>query len=188
MKIDDIINLLQEWGEFTSSHDGDIYDFGLWLIENKNNNKIDNFSPTIKSGKKLTEEYSENSRFLASYFINRLNKFMKIYTKVMFTEYGLNSVEDFSFLALIEQMNNPSKKDLCDANLTEVTTGMDIIKRLQKRGLVEEDNECRDKRMKRMKLTDDGKSILKQIYLKLSQMEVDVLGDLNIEERNLMIK
>jgi DNA-binding MarR family transcriptional regulator len=189
MKIDEIIELLTEWDNFKKINpQADIYDFGLWLTSKNNQSNSYNPSPIVKSGKPLTVEHSSNSQFLASYFINRMNKFVKIYTKEMFHNLGLNSVEDFSFLALIHQMDKPNKKELCEANLVEMTTGLDIIKRLLKNGLVTEVSDEIDKRVKRLIITPKGLEIVLKAYTGLQSLSQDVLGDLQEDEREIVIK
>ncbi|GAB1370085.1 hypothetical protein MASR1M45_01430 [Candidatus Kapaibacterium sp.] len=187
MKIDEIIELLKEWKEFKQySNDGNIAEFGFWLT---NKLKFDNHNstPTLKDGEKLTKKYSGNSQFLASYYINRMNKFIKIYTKELFHDLDLYSSDDFSFLALVHQMNRPRKKELCELNLTEITTGLDIIKRLISKGMIFEVRDENDKRSKRLDITEYGLKTVLAAYQKLNEMTEDVLGDLNENEREIVI-
>lgn len=190
MEIDEIIEILKDWKDFRNSSPETIdkLAFGSWLLSNSSIRENSNLSPIIRTGKHLTDEYSANYQFLASYFLNRMNKFIKIYTKDIFQELGLYSSEDFSFLALVHQMEKPNKKQLCDTNLTEMTTGLDIIRRLIKLGYINEVPDESDKRSKRMVMTPKGLEAVNKIYLKLNQMSNDVLGDLNAEERSVIIK
>ena len=189
MNLDEIIELLKKWSEFKTIHKGQGFsDFGRWLANSDIQQKNENPSPIIKTGKPLTEEYSDQTQFLASYFLKRMNKFIRIYTKDIFDNYGLNGSDDFSFLALIDKMDSPNKKELCTVNLTEITTGMDIIKKLVKTGLAEEIPDETDKRSKRMIITPKGKEIVEKVYQKLREMSEDVLGDLNQQERAVIIQ
>lgn len=187
MYIKEIIELLENWDNFKRLNPNDnIYDFGKWLSESGAGTV--NKSPILKSGKHLTDEYSGEYQFLASYFITRMGKFIKNYTKEIFSEYELNSSDDFSFLALIDTMENPNKKELCAANLTEFSTGLDIIRKLIKKGYVVEIQNPSDKRAKILKITEKGKLTVDNIYNKLRQLTDDVLGDLNAEERTTIIR
>ncbi len=189
MNLDEIIELLKKWSEFKTIHKGQgLSEFGRWLNNSDIQQKNDNPSPIIKTGKPLTEKYADQTQFLASYFLKRMNKFIRIYTKDIFDNYGLNGSDDFSFLALIDKMDRPNKKELCRANLTELTTGMDIIKKLVKTGLAEEIPDETDKRSKRMIITPKGKEIVEKVYQKLREMSEDVLGDLNQQERAVIIQ
>lgn len=188
INLDEIIPLLEKWEEFRQENDANFDNFGVWLNQFPNKNELENSSPITNTGERLTEQYSDNTRFLASYFITRLYKYIKIYTREIFSHTVLYSIEDFSILALIDQMKLPSKKELCEANLTEITTGNDIIKRLIKNELATEVEDKHDKRIKRINASDKGKQLLYQIYASLNNMEIDVLGDLDNEERKVIIK
>jgi len=65
---------------------------------------------------------------------------------------------------------------------------MDIIKKLVKTGLAEEIPDETDKRSKRMIITPKGKEIVEKVYQKLREMSEDVLGDLNQQERAVIIQ
>lgn len=186
--IDEILELIKEWKEYKSlNQNGTLNEFGLWLND-KNPKTLDNVSPTVDTGEKLTEKYSYNDKFLASYYLVRLNKFIKIYTKDIFRSIGLNSIEEFSFLALIHQMNHPSKNEICKYNLTELSTGMDIIKRLIKNELVTEIKDSNDNRMIRMEITEKGIQTATKAYQLLNDMPVDLLAELEKSERDILIK
>lgn len=189
MEINEIIELLKKWGEFKSSNRNEgIQEFGFWLVGSGNEPQRASSSPMLKTGKALTDEYSGEVQFMASYFITRMSKFIKIYTKEIFSEHGLTGSDDFSFLALIDKMDMPNKKELCEANITEVTTGLDIIRKLIKKGFVEEVSDVTDKRAKRLMITEKGRETSNQIYKRLSKLSEDVLGDLNGEERTIIIR
>ncbi|MBX3042286.1 MAG: MarR family transcriptional regulator [Candidatus Kapabacteria bacterium] len=189
MEINEIINLLRKWSDFKlSNKESDLYDFGRWLTDNSDTQPNHIVVPILKTGKVLTDEYSGEVQFLASYFITRMNKFIKIYTKEIFNEYGLTGGDDFSFLALIDKMDRPNKKELCLANLTEITTGMDIIKKLVKLGYTEEIADDYDKRAKRLIITEKGRFTANAVYSRLNRLREDVLGDLTGDERTVIIR
>lgn len=188
MKISEIIDLLKKWSEFKDENSaGDLNEFGNWLSKTPKAKSV-SLSPILRSGKHITDEYADKTQFLASYFIKRMGKFVKIYTKDIFAESGLSGSDDFSFLALIDKMDKPNKKELCNANLTELTTGLDIIRKLVKMGLVSEINDENDKRAKRLIITEKGQSTVYRIYERLRQLSEDVLGDLNSDERSIILK
>lgn len=188
INLDEILPLLKKWEEFRKENNASLENFGLWLNKFYEKEAVNSASPITHTGEKLTEQYSDNTRFLASYFITRLYKYIKIYTREIFSQTELYSIEDFSILALIDQMNLPSKKELCEANLTEITTGNDIIKRLIKNDLAIEVEDNHDKRIKRIKTSEKGKQLLYRIYAFLNNMDIDVLGDLDNDERKVIIK
>lgn len=188
MEISETIELLKKWDEFKNeTHGSSLIDFGEWVI-NSSKHRLENTSPILRSGKPITVEYSDKNQFLASYFIKRMGKFVKIYTKDIFAQFGLSGSDDFAFLALIDKMDKPNKKELCNANLTELTTGLDIIRKLVKMNFIKEIIDESDRRAKHLIITDNGREIVNKIYEKLRLLSEDVLGDLNEEERTSIIK
>ena len=99
------------------------------------------------------------------------------------TEHGFASADEFLFLSLIAQMNRPTKKEVCLANATEFTTGVDILRRLLKHGLIQETPDDRDGRAKRLLLTEKGLCTVHQVYEQLAQLQNSVLADLDDVER-----
>lgn len=187
-EIKKIIELLEKWSEYKSiTRDDDLISFGKWLsgYEFINN---ESSTPVLKTGNRLSDEYSGEMQFLASYFLTRMGKFIKIYTKDIFSKHGLSGSDDFSFLALIDKMDKPNKKELCSANITEVTTGMDIIKKLIIKGYATEIIDSEDKRAKRLLITEKGRAVANTIYNELRSVSEDVLGDLNAGERAVIIR
>ncbi len=201
-EIEKIIKLLELWKIFTDNNVSDFKEFAVWILKNdlkkdiKNipqNNKINEINlntdnKKLNSLEDIKEKYSQNYQFLSAYLLFRLSKFIKIYTKELLSDSGLSSIDEFSFLALIDQLKEPSKKEICNYNLTEITTGMDIIKRLEKKGFATEIIDKNDKRAKRLKITPLGQEVINKTYQNLRELKVDILGNLNDEERNLIIK
>lgn len=188
-EIKKLIELINLWDKFLMNNYPDINNFAKWILKEDTNNTTLNFNnKKIINIEDLTDKYSENFQFLSALLIFRLSKFIKIYTKELLHNSNLSSIDEFSFLAMIDQMKNPSKKDLCKINLTEFTTGMDIIKRLENKGYAEEITDKNDKRTKRMKITNIGKEILNSTYNKLRNLNIDILGNLNQDERQIIIK
>jgi len=188
-EIKKLIELINLWDKFLIDNYPDINNFAKWILKEYTHNiSFDSNDKKIKNIKDLTDKYSGNYKFLSALLIFRLSKFIKIYTKELLHNSNLSSIDEFSFLAMIDQMKNPSKKDLCDINLTEFTTGMDIIKRLEHKGYALEIIDNNDKRTKRMKITKVGKEILNSTYDKLRNLSVDILGNLNQDERLIIIK
>ena len=68
----------------------------------------------------------------AGYLIGRLNQYVLVYTKPSMKKHGLHSMDDFGYLATVQWHSTISKTIACQAMLHEITTGTDIIKRLER--------------------------------------------------------
>ncbi|MDX9790196.1 MAG: MarR family winged helix-turn-helix transcriptional regulator [Candidatus Kapabacteria bacterium] len=190
MNIEEIILLLQKWSEFkTGDSNGSIDEFGLWLLQDSREKiNIKQVSIIKRNETNADDEYSYDMQFLASYFLTRIGKFIKLYSKNIYTDYGLSGSDDFSFLALIDKMDNPNKKEICTANITELTTGYDIIRKLLKMKYIIEVQDNNDKRAKKISITQAGRDVVSIIYNRMRRIQEDILGDLSNEERVIMIR
>ncbi|GAB3276699.1 hypothetical protein GCM10027347_50380 [Larkinella harenae] len=137
---------------------------------------------------RLSEAFQENDDFLAWFFMGRLIRYVKFYTKSMLSQHGLSGPDEFLFLSLINEMDQPTKKEVCVANATEVTTGMDILRRLTRQGLITEFPDERDGRSKRLRLTEKGQEAVQEIALSLARLQPSTLADLEPSERKHLLQ
>ena len=100
----------------------------------------------------------------ASYLIYRLAKFLRRYTKPVLAELGLASQDEFSMLAYLDHEGETAKRQLAEANLIDVSTGVDAVRRLLKRGLLAERANEADRRERLVSLTPAGKALLARAY------------------------
>lgn len=137
-----LIDLVEEFNKNNAS--GAMEDFVVWL-----------------SGKYFKSEESDGHQeqldLMLAFQISMLNKSIKKQTKEVISESSLSSLDDYSFLLHLEQVDSLRKMELIDMHNLEAPTGIEIIKRLLSKGLIEEFEDIEDKRAKRVKLSIDGK-------------------------------
>jgi len=182
------VPILIEWERFVEENpQGSVREFGSWLLTHtdplRKTPVWPEAEPLMKSGMRLSEAFQEGDDFLSWFFMGRLIRYVKFYTKPMMAQHGMASPDEFLFLSLINEMDRPTKKEVCVANATELTTGMDILRRLQKLGLIEESADERDGRSKRLTLTEKGRETVQSVHVALTQLQQSVLADLDDRER-----
>ena len=122
----------------------------------------------------------------AGEMISRLYKFSKQYSKSVLQDTGLTSLDEFAILATLMRQQESAKKNLIDENLIELTTGMDMLRRMIRQGLLIEQVNEQDKRQKLISLSEQGRAVLFQILEKFTALP-DVLGDLSRTEREQLV-
>jgi len=164
MKLQDITQLLTLFEQYTQQHPKTNWkDFGYWLIEQQNIEVVDE---------------SQLNRDLG-YYINRINRYSRYYSKQFLEHVIINSLDEFTFLTAIKILGTPSKSAVYDFTITELTTGQQMMRRLVKMGLVQEEQDLDDKRVKRVSLTLEGlatqeaafEAIGKECNLKFGQLD-----------------
>ncbi len=181
--------LITAWENYIAiSQKADVKDFAHWLLKKDNN--------STQKGKKALDHYfdhnTEEHNYAhksseAAFLIWRLGKFIRYYTKPILLENGLAGQDDFAILSHIDYKKSCSKREAIEANIIDSTTGIEIIKRLIKQGLVSEKMNKADKRQKIITLTRLGKEKLNGVYVGFSKIQ-DVMAEMHIEQREILIK
>ncbi len=68
----------------------------------------------------------------------------------------IKNLDDFYFLFVLREKLSMSKSELVNKNFVGKTTGTDIIKRLQKKELINERSIAEDKRRKLISISEKG--------------------------------
>ena len=151
MKVELLHNLIDLVEEFNKNNpSGTMEDFVVWL-----------------SGKYFGSEESDGHHeqldLMLAFQISLLNKSIKKQTKEVISESSLSSLDGYSFLLHLEQADSFRKMELIQMHNLEAPTGIEVIKRLLAKGLIEEFNDLEDKRAKRVKMTKAGKTELERL-------------------------
>ncbi|MBC8044357.1 MAG: winged helix-turn-helix transcriptional regulator [Rhizobacter sp.] len=181
--------VIQKWEKYLSAGgEASLEGFARWLLEGSKEKKMsldDGALQTYFDRQTNDLGYSPlNSE--ASFLLWRLNKFLKQFTKTLFQDAGLNNQDEFAILSHVDYKSECTKKLAIEENLIDLTTGVEIIKRLVSRGFLKEKINKHDKRERLISLTPKGKKTLQDIYKGFSGVQ-DVLVDLNAEERERLV-
>ncbi len=184
--------LIIEWEKYLSIRPtGSLGDFATWLLQEGPSEKEIESDATQADLQdyfnKNTEHYDYvDSNSEASYLLWRLNKFLRTYTKALFVEVGLSSQDEFAILAHVDYKKECSKKEAVEENLIDMSTGIDIIRRLIKRELLVDRPNKDDKRERLVKLTSKGRGILHKVYAGFASVQ-DILVNMDSPQRKQLI-
>jgi DNA-binding MarR family transcriptional regulator len=183
------IELITHWETFLeASPTGSLEDFGHWLVSKTTQSKP-SLEPDLQvyfDANTQNNDYSPaNSE--AAYLIWRLSKFVKRYTKLAFTDLDIINQDEFAILAHVEYLKECTKRVAVDDNLIEMSSGIDMIGRMVKRGLLIERANPTDKREKLISLTTEGATLLGKIYQAFSNIP-DILVDMSDEQKWALVE
>ncbi len=180
--------LIEQWEAYLAESGNDSLEhFAVWMLQQK------------RAAAAYTDDmdayFSENSyaqgdiyhSAKAGYAIGRLFKFVRMYSKHIFSDLGYSSPDEFGLLAAIDAKKTTTKKVVIREQLNELTTGMDMLRRMQKQGWITEQVNPADKREKLITITSAGSRLLGQTYAALVALP-DVLADLSPEERVQLVR
>ena len=101
---------------------------------------------------------------------------------------GLSGFEDFFYLNDIHANHRPKKTEVINANFHELSSGLLILDRLKKNGLIVEMPDEKDKRSKRLTLTKKGLNVLRDCHARLETINGLFFKEMSEEDMMLCIQ
>lgn len=174
------VKKLIEWAEKFGQQlrDGEKWDdanFSAWLSNEIHQNPAKNNE---------TSKKPQSSLLMAVYF---LNKYAVFYSRRIFKNSLIYSLDDFSFLAALLPDKKLRKADVVRKNITEKSSGNEVLKRLLKHNLIKETNNPDDKRSKLLEITPLGFQEIFAVKEQMQKMATLVEGDLTEQEKSAML-
>jgi DNA-binding MarR family transcriptional regulator len=154
--------------------------------EKTQNQKIEDFLIWLNN-KLFVEEkstaHSTHDELLIAFKMMYLSKTLKKQTKSVLSNSKLSSIDEYSFLLHLDYQESFRKMEIIEMHNLEAPTGIEIIKRLLKKGLVEEFEDEEDRRAKRIKITAEGLEELKLIKPQIEAVFGKFSTPLNLNEK-----
>lgn len=151
-------------------------------LESVKNNYIEPQDPNGLKYKNTPFIENNIERVIAQHLLF-LYRYIKFYSKLVFEESKIKSIEEFGFLITVMQYDTISKSELIKKNILEKSSGIEMINRLIKSGLLIQKDNPDDQRSHLVLLTDSGKMELYQIFEKMNTLGVIATGELNRSEK-----
>lgn len=129
-------------------------------------------------------EFPLNSRLAA--LVGKMSKYAAVYSKKALSKFTLNNIEDWVYLKRLQFLKNPTKSELIYDMISEFPSGIDVIKRLLKAGLVREYQDENDKRSKRLAITDEGNEVLSNSLPWMHKVSEIAFDQLTLPEKKML--
>lgn len=120
-------------------------------------------------------------------YIYFMYKYALFYSRKIFKNSIIYSIDDFSVLASLLPDKQLMKADVIRKNVTEKSSGNEVLKRLLRQKLIEETDNPNDKRSKLLAITPAGFNEINAVRSQLEKMGNLVAGDLNEQEKEILI-
>lgn len=183
-----IAQLISRFQEFEKEvKEPTIAGFSYWLQQKDSS---PNMKHHIQMGNKdnYASEGVNDTDSAIGILLGMLNKYAKHYSKIALENLPLNTIDEFGYLAHLSTHQKITKTELILRSLDGKTTGTDIIRRLVNQGLAKEIINPKDKRSKLLQITEKGKKIIYQAYVKMGAVSVKVTGNLNKTEKKQLLQ
>lgn len=130
------------------------------------------------------QQYKTYPEVEFSTLLTSLYRFERHYVKKAFTNTSIKTIDEFGFLATLLKEKSLLKNELIQKHLLEISSGSEIIKRLIRNELIYEYPDSKDKRAKRVSLTEKGISEVMFAFEDMHKVSEIVIGNLKKEELN----
>ena len=173
-------NILQElvgWVEkFTMENlqeKKDLKDFIVWL----NSKVFDDHS---------THQLNEDNEMIdmeLTFLLIMQNKHYKSYSKKALVNSEITTPDSYSFLYHLNLVDSYRKMELINIHLLEPPSGIEILKRLLKKELIEEFDDIDDKRAKRIKITEKGRKEVRVNMKRMQKVFKTMTAEMSLNEK-----
>lgn len=185
MNLDLLINLLKEVNEFELSSlyksNCTVEDFRIYL----NEKAYQNDTPQELNNKLGIKVFKIENEIAKETFL--LGRYAKILVKKAMENHPELVSEDFTYLFRLMNYESLTKSQLIEKNAHEKQTGIEIIKRLVKNGLIEENPDETDKRSVRINVSEKGKKVFFESMNDVSSVSRIMCAKLTEEEKENLL-
>lgn len=181
-----IAKYLEEYENTNTNKPFDIESFSYWIS--------DELSKKPRIYNAIEKIYKENIiqqslDVQISILIGRMGKYARVYSKKVFKQTKLSGLDDYTFMATLMFIPSMIKSELTHHNLMDSdTSGADIIKRLIKNNYLEEFDDEKDKRSKRVQITELGKRTMFTVFSEMDMVSDIITGNLNKNEKFYLLE
>jgi DNA-binding MarR family transcriptional regulator len=183
--VHELLNLVEQFEKDNASTEMSMHGFAGFLINHLEEDAPAAAAPDVRFGNK--ERQAQSSAYQIDNSIARLfiymSRYAKSYIKKALDGTPLQTAEDFTCLAILLTHDNMSKGDLISRNLQEKTSGTEVIRRLINADLVKQWDDDKDKRGKRISITETGRQLLYKVFGDMDHVGQIITGDLVLSEK-----
>jgi MarR family transcriptional regulator, lower aerobic nicotinate degradation pathway regulator len=118
--------------------------------------------------------------------VTTLNRYARLYFKVVLEHEETQNIDELIFLIILLEFGELSKTELITHAVSEKTTGMEIIKRMEQNEMIHAIANPNDGRSKLIKISDKGMAMLHKLFPLMSKVSKLVGGNLSSEEKDTL--
>ncbi|NRB52908.1 MAG: winged helix DNA-binding protein [Saprospiraceae bacterium] len=109
------------------------------------------------------------------------------YVKKLVRDTPLSSWNDLVVVIVLYHMGSQRKSDVIQQSLMDLSPGIEVLKRLIKRGIIIEEPDPADKRAKRVELSKEGRALYESLQSEIQIAGQIVAGNLTTKEKWLIL-
>ena len=171
--ISELINWLELFNKENQNSEMNLTSFILWL--NSRLFEEDHVDQSTHGNEMLDMELS--------FLLALQHRYYKAYAKNALGESELSSPEGFSFIYHLSLVDSYRKMELIKMHRIEPPSGIEVLKRLLKKELIEEFDDPDDGRAKRIRITETGMKEIQSIMPKMQNVFSSMTAEMSLNEK-----
>ncbi len=125
---------------------------------------------------------------LIAMYLSFMARYAQFYSKRVFRDSVIYSGDDWGVLVSLYPYQQRKKTEVIRACIMEKSSGNEVLKRLLKQGLLQEQEHPGDKRSKLIALTDTGRTAFESVQKGISGLANTVVADLTEDEKGNLLQ
>ncbi len=143
--------------------------------------------PEERTSKVISLEKKKGTENNISRLLLLLTRHARNYAKKAFENTPFQTLEEFSYLAMLYNVPSVTKSELINNNFQEKTSGTEVIRRLLANEVATQFDDKLDKRSKRVMITAKGKKLLESVFRNMGYISELLVHNLSTEERSFLL-
>jgi DNA-binding MarR family transcriptional regulator len=144
-------------------------------------------SNEVNAKQQIDVVLSEKTKPSIAMYVYFMYKYALFYSRKIFKNSEIYCIDDFSVLASLLPDKQLKKADVIRINISEKSSGNEVLKRLLRQNLIKETANPDDKRSKLVKITTLGFSEINDVWKQIEKMDDLVAGDLSEQEKIMLL-
>jgi DNA-binding MarR family transcriptional regulator len=153
-------------------------DFASWLLTRRQ----------CMTAEATEAEFGPPVNGLIAMYLSFMARYAQFYGKRVFRRSAIYSEDDWGVLVSLYPSQQLKKTDVIRFCLMEKSSGNEVLKRLLKQGLLQEQEHPNDKRSKLIELTDSGREAFESVQGGIYNMANIVVADLTEAEKGSLLQ
>jgi DNA-binding MarR family transcriptional regulator len=163
-----------------------VEDFAVWMNEHRLRQRT-YADKRLPVETQPTMSRGEDQDVTLSKLVYYMYRYARFYSKKALKNNPLNSLDEFSFLVTLLHIPTITKTELIHKMIYDKTSGIELINRLIKQGMIMETENPADKRSKLIQISDLGRQTLFGSFEELTKVSRIIPGKLTSDEVHTLI-
>ena len=180
----ELMDLMADFDDHATADQVHLPGFIHWLLQREKEQEkqlYDNYMVETR-GTEPSGEHPMTPDILITILVTYLFRYAKHYSKKALDGSPLSTLDDFTYLLSLNMEGSMTKSELANRHLLEVTSGNEILRRLEKLEMVYTFDDPNDGRSRRVAITESGKAMLGQMMGRMKTVSSIVAGNLTAQE------